>query len=137
MRPPTYLTPQQLLAHLRNSNLSRTVVIDVREADRAGGHIRGSLHIPAPIFRADPSAHLAATQGADRVIFHCMYSQVRGPACAAAYAHALHAVGDTITRKPEVCVLSDGFAGVARLAVNGGTAADIVDDLDNDLYAVS
>ena len=51
-----------------------------------------------------------ALRGADTVVFHCMYSQQRGPACAQAYAQHRRKVTSPLPAQ-QVLVLRDGFAG--------------------------
>jgi len=54
------------------------VIIDVRDDDYDGGHIRGSQNIPANRF--DPSK--IKIPPSVFVVIHCMYSKERGPRCA-------------------------------------------------------
>ena len=51
-----------------------------------------------------------ALRGADTVVFHCMYSQQRGPACAQAYAQHRRKITPPLPAQ-HVLVLRDGFAG--------------------------
>jgi hypothetical protein len=93
-------------------------VVDVRDDDWVCGHVRGGAHVPAGDL-ADAAAldALVAAEAARagdarrRVVFHCFFSQVRGPRCARAFAAAVARLGlaDTL----ETCVLRDGFKGLA------------------------
>ncbi|KAI0566535.1 rhodanese-like protein [Gracilaria domingensis] len=92
------------------------VVIDVREDDRVGGHIKSSIHVPAPDLRRDPSRYLKCINGADTVVFHCMYSQLRGPTCAVRFWYALDAARKEgrLQTVPEVVILEGGFAAFVK-----------------------
>lgn len=129
---PTYLSPEAALDYLRNS--TRTVIVDVREEDRAGGHIKGSYHIPAPKFLRNPARYLSLADDADRIIFHCMFSQSRGPTCANAFVDQLvqRIMDDPDAPSPEVCVLSGGFRAFAKLVTDGNM--DVVEDFDPTYY---
>jgi rhodanese-related sulfurtransferase len=59
-------------------------VVDVRDDDYAVGKIVGSINVPSSIFE-DKLEELSSNllkQQKKNVIFHCYYSQVRGPTCA-------------------------------------------------------
>lgn len=128
---PKYVTPSAVLHYLRNG--ASILIIDVREGDRIGGHIKGSKHIPAPTFRSDPVRYLPLCEGKEKVIFHCMFSQVRGPGCANAFANALHRSSSQAgVRRPEVLIMSGGFHAFAQLALDGNL--DAVENFDRDLY---
>ena len=76
----------------RHSRVSRRerpgtwMVLDVRDYDFAGGHIRGCLNRPASEFErdADVDAFIERELKPDvqTVVVHCALSQVRGPYCA-------------------------------------------------------
>ena len=114
MPPPTYITAEKLIEKLRTDKPPK--VIDVREEDRKGGHIKHSIHIPAPVFRASPSQAIPLVKDAELVVVHCMYSQVRGPSCAALLAAALDSAvaKKEVEGNPQVTVLEGGFAGMLR-----------------------
>lgn len=62
------------------------LVVDVRDSDFEGGHIRGCLNRPAFNFDRDADVDEfidhELTPGIKTVIMHCALSQVRGPHCA-------------------------------------------------------
>lgn len=95
------------LAQLLRSDATRdgVVVVDVRDLDRAGGHIRGSVNIHADDFVRNASKHSAEWKG-KKVVFHCMYSQQRGPRCARAFAQVA-------SPETQVFVLVGGFRTMA------------------------
>lgn len=128
---PGYLTAAEVLAHVREA--SGAVIVDVREDDRAGGHIKGSHHVPAPQLLANPSRYLYLANDTDVVIFHCMFSQYRGPACAKAFIQSLMVNADLDSPTPQVYILSGGFQAFAKLAKQGNM--DAVEDFSHSLYA--
>uniref|UniRef100_A0A6U3WS96 Rhodanese domain-containing protein n=1 Tax=Ditylum brightwellii TaxID=49249 RepID=A0A6U3WS96_9STRA len=84
------------------------VVVDVRGSDQRGGHIPGALHFPYETF--DPSSlitTLSSKKTPKRLVFHCMFSQQRGPAC----AQRTHDFINSQRQRPEISVrvLLGGF----------------------------
>lgn len=115
-----YVTPVELCALLR-ADAPSTRVVDVREGDRVHGCIRGSLSAPAWSLQDDAGVDtlVKATLGdarVSRVVFHCHFSQQRGPAAAAAFARRLGRLGATIDggRRLQVLILSGGWRGWYR-----------------------
>lgn len=53
------------------------VVIDVRDEDRAGGHIIGSINEPSAEFLLNVDELVKKTKNVPLVIFHCALSQMR------------------------------------------------------------
>ena len=86
-------------------------IVDVRDDDRIGGHIRGSINVPASKFYGAVAKLQTALNGRTKVIFHCQLSQQRGPSCANVYTRQLAAKG---IRNQEVFVLQGGFNEWAR-----------------------
>ena len=62
------------------------LVVDVRDYDYTGGHIKGAVNITADEFSQDEDVDALVQKvragGHERVVFHCMLSQQRGPFCA-------------------------------------------------------
>ena len=105
------------------------VVVDVRDSDfraaRTGRRkIRGAWHAPACELRSDAGLLVQALRGADTVVFHCMFSQQRGPACAQAYAQHRRKVTPPLPAQ-RVLVLRDGFAGFQERFGGGTNAEDL------------
>lgn len=118
----TYIPPTRLASLLRGSpsgpdstssestNLS-VAVIDVRDSDHVGGHIRTSTWIPSDQLPAKLPELVRILADKDMVIFHCALSQVRGPSAALKYARERQRLigkekGD---REQKVCILEGGF----------------------------
>ncbi|AEO66542.1 3c7ad95b-f98b-4964-b576-3ca261563a6c [Thermothielavioides terrestris] len=60
-------------------------IIDVRDDDYIGGHIKGSQHVPSRTLDAMMPALVRQLQDKETVVFHCALSQQRGPAAALRY----------------------------------------------------
>merc|ERR1711916_351159 len=78
---------KELTTLLRNqvAKHSPLLVIDVRDDYHHGGHFIASRNIPSASFDAQLPFLVQELQGnpdVTMVIFHCFYSQVRGPAAA-------------------------------------------------------
>ena len=109
-----YIEPE-VLAELLAAGQTGLVVVDVRDSDfraaRTGRRkIRGAWHAPACELRSDAVPLVKALRGADTVVFHCMFSQQRGPACAQAYAQHRRKITPPLPAQ-QVLVPRDGFAG--------------------------
>ncbi|CCE73129.1 Piso0_000150 [Millerozyma farinosa CBS 7064] len=97
------------------SGEGRFAVVDVRDNDYVGGHIRGSWHYPAVDFggRLGELQRRLEDEQVNDVVFHCMLSQSRGPKAALAFLRSLDDVtGDESKEyfgKLGVWVLKGGF----------------------------
>ncbi|GIQ80835.1 hypothetical protein KIPB_004572 [Kipferlia bialata] len=79
----TYITASQLSGWLRDASTRASChVVDVRQEDREAGWIKGSENVP--IDRLDEQLEWLLGQNRQKsaIVFHCMYSQVRGPKAA-------------------------------------------------------
>lgn len=69
------------------SQTERFLIVDVRDDDYdEGGHIRGAINIPSTTFLNNNETmkmlfEKCILEHIQIVMFHCAYSQVRGPAC--------------------------------------------------------
>ena len=86
--------------------------------DFAGGHIRGCVNITSDKFYedADLDAVVLRLRGYKRVVFHCHYSQQRGPFSARRYAARLGDDADT-----QVCILHGGWRAWSSAFGNDAT----------------
>ena len=78
------ITPSSLSTHILSAHPSLAIV-DVRDSDHIGGHIKGSTHVPSPSLDAKLPELVRELRGKEVVVFHCMLSQQRGPAAAVRY----------------------------------------------------
>jgi len=60
-------------------------IIDVRDDDHIGGHIKGSTNVPSSTLDYKIPELVRKLQAKDTVIFHCALSQQRGPSAALRY----------------------------------------------------
>ncbi|KAF2999930.1 hypothetical protein E8E13_009058 [Curvularia kusanoi] len=64
---------------------SDTAVVDVRDSDHIGGHIRGSTWVPSSTLDFKTPELVRELKGKKVVVFHCALSQQRGPSAALRY----------------------------------------------------
>lgn len=82
----TRISKERLSALLLTAPAEETVaVVDVRDSDHIGGHIRGSRHVASTTLHHAMPELARALQRSERVVFHCALSQERGPAAALKY----------------------------------------------------
>jgi hypothetical protein len=115
-RPPQFvrLQPSELAMVLRDESPSaaaKPLIIDVRGEDFEGGHIRSAVNVPEDDFEDDDDVDALVTKYKDqeRIVFHCMMSQVRGPKCARRFLSRMAVVLDGQEHQPRVEVLTGGF----------------------------
>lgn len=97
------------------NGLGKFAVVDVRDSDFVGGHIRGCYHFPAGNFHEtlpDLQKKLYDNK-IDDVVFHCALSQVRGPSSTLKFLRSLNDVKDEGAAKYfetlNIWVLQGGF----------------------------
>ncbi|KIV89644.1 hypothetical protein PV10_07031 [Exophiala mesophila] len=128
----TYLHPTSLAkVLLEPGEREKVAIIDVRDSDHIGGNINGSTWVPLNQLDARIPELVRTLKDKDKVVFHCMLSQQRGPTAALRYARAKQRADDKDTRSTqtssqvaaqtpeegesnkshvqEVCVLEGGF----------------------------
>ncbi|KAI4273367.1 MAG: hypothetical protein L6R38_006357 [Xanthoria sp. 2 TBL-2021] len=81
-RMPTTTLSSLLLSPTASANIA---VIDVRDSDHAGGHIRSSIHVPSSTLDHKLPELVRTLRSKEKVIFHCALSQQRGPGAALRY----------------------------------------------------
>ncbi|KAI9152108.1 phosphatase-like protein [Paramyrothecium foliicola] len=95
-------------------------VIDVRDDDHLGGHIKGSTNVPSRTLDAMMPTLVRRLKDKETVVFHCMLSQQRGPSAALKYLRQRDTLlktladGETAARDQKVYVLDHGFTGWQR-----------------------
>ncbi|KJE89198.1 hypothetical protein CAOG_00718 [Capsaspora owczarzaki ATCC 30864] len=105
----------ELAALLRAPKLAgeptpKFVVIDVRDHDFQGGNIAGCVNVPSATISKAIDELVEQYGQHDMVIFHCMYSQQRGPSCAKYFARNL----DARKHLAQVYCLEGGFRSWAQ-----------------------
>lgn len=105
---------------------ARIAVVDVRDEDFIGGHVRGCWRYPLRSFSetAQDLSKRLSDGLYDKVIFHCALSQVRGPKAARQFA---------LWCEPsaQVHVMSGGFTRWAQLY---GSDKEVTEDYRPDLW---
>lgn len=102
---PAKVSAETLHKWLSSSN--PPAVVDVRDSDRFGGHIRNSINAPSTSFTKDLDKLSDQLREEEVVVFHCQLSQQRGPHCAKIYAKQA-------PEKQQVYILEGGFSNWAR-----------------------
>ncbi|KAH8729108.1 Rhodanese-like domain-containing protein [Phaeosphaeriaceae sp. PMI808] len=122
----TFISREDLAQELQATDTPSTLaIIDVRDSDHVGGHIRGSTWVPSNELDYKMPELLRTLKGKETVVFHCALSQQRGPNAALRYAREKARVeegegkegekeeekeGETKKKpKQKVVVLSGGF----------------------------
>lgn len=116
------ISPGTLKGWLQSPN--PPVVVDVRDDDRIGGHVKGSIHAPSTNFLVHLPHLREQTLNKRRVVFYCQFSQQRGPACAHHYARK------SADNEHNIFVLDGGFN---NWAMNFGFDA-LTEGFASDLY---
>jgi len=100
------------------------LIVDVRESDYVGGHIRGSINIPFNIINTNKIEEMVTKYSDynEYIIFHCMQSMVRGPTVANRFYKKLKQMKPDAAIK--VCVMAGGFIAFIDEFVN------LVDEYD-------
>ena len=84
-----FVTPTTVAQSLLNpTEKAKIAIIDVRDSDHVGGNINGSQWVPEHQVDTKMPELLRTLKDKEKVIFHCMLSQQRGPKAALAYANA-------------------------------------------------
>lgn len=92
------------------------ITID-RDDERAfDGHIAGSMHFRSGSFEETLPKLVEEVKDKETVVFHCSFSQVRGPTCARNLnEHLNKAVSEgNLEKVPNIVVLERGFNGWAE-----------------------
>ncbi|KAG1775513.1 S-adenosyl-L-methionine-dependent methyltransferase [Suillus placidus] len=106
--PKDHLTSGEVASLLRDPNRSDYAIIDVRENDRVGGHVLGSVQWRADSFAGSLDRFYDEYGKTKQVIFYCGSSKGRGSRCAAWYQDYLNGKGNT---ESKACVLEGGYHG--------------------------
>ena len=119
-------------------------LIDVRDEDHRGGHVRGSWHLPSDevfermeelVRKTVYGSQERSVDGTRRtVVFYCMHSRMRGPSAAQLYAQCLRRYAVTLNdderaayRPPAVYVMDGGYRAFAKAYAR--TEPDLFEDL--------
>lgn len=79
------ISRERLSSILLSPESSKVAIVDVRDADHVGGHIRSSIHVPSSTLPYRNTEIVDTLADKDIVVFHCSLSQQRGPSAALKY----------------------------------------------------
>jgi rhodanese-related sulfurtransferase len=120
-------------------------VVDVRDTDYEGGHIKGSLNQTVDKFEdpetVDKLLDNLKEQGKSTIVFHCQLSRIRGPLAASRTLERLavavaEAAADADTAKPEILVLDGGFERFEEAAAKDPELQELIEKSDVTVEAV-
>ncbi|KAJ5143715.1 uncharacterized protein N7515_002502 [Penicillium bovifimosum] len=98
------------LAALLGTEPTNLAIIDVRDSDHIGGHIRSSTWVPTSTLDVRMPELIRTLQDKKMVVFHCALSQQRGPSAALRYTRQREStLGVEESQKQQVFVLEGGF----------------------------
>ncbi|KAF2242964.1 Rhodanese-like protein [Trematosphaeria pertusa] len=85
-----WITREELSSHMLGSDAApqlpdHIAVIDVRDSDHIGGHIKGSTWVPSSELDYKTPELVRTLKDKEVVVFHCALSQQRGPSAALRY----------------------------------------------------
>ncbi|KAK1836845.1 putative phosphoprotein phosphatase [Podospora conica] len=131
------LAAQLLAEQAPGSGAPTIAVIDVRDDDHIGGHIKGSQHVPSASFDAHLTTLIRQLKDTQTVVFHCALSQQRGPGAALKYLRVRNKVLPNYQRlvdgkEQQVFVLDKGFVGWQELY---GTDERLTEGYRKELWA--
>jgi rhodanese-related sulfurtransferase len=134
----TQVNRETLAEMLLSSPPPNLAIVDVRDSDHVGGHIKGSTWIPSNTLDFRMPELLRTLKDKEKVIFHCALSQQRGPSAALRYAREREGFagklpGDAGKKDQEICVLVGGFnMWQARYGVDTRLTEDYAKDIWED-----
>ena len=112
-----YLDPAALTQLMSKLELGKELlIVDVRDEDRNVGWIKGSTHMPSGSLTPTSMARFAELSAtASLVVFHCQFSQVRGPKARRMFESILEGATG---RRPQSAVLRGGYENYSIFARN-------------------
>jgi rhodanese-related sulfurtransferase len=81
----SYISREDLSGQLLSSPSNNIAIIDVRDSDHIGGHIKGSTWVPSSQLDYKTPELVRTLKDKELVVFHCALSQQRGPSAALRY----------------------------------------------------
>lgn len=98
-------------------SITSVYALNDRDEERAfDGHIAGSMHFSSSTFEENLPKLIEEVKNKETVVFHCAFSQVRGPTCARKLSEHLNnaKTEGKIEKVPSIVVLERGFNGWAE-----------------------
>lgn len=106
------------------------IIVDVRDNDFVGGHIKGVLHQPSVEFPDNVDSLVSKTKDVPLVIFHCYLSKMRAVNAATSYEQLRHQKVDKDVDH-EVVIMRGGFSEFQGKFKDDG---EIVEDWDKNVW---
>ncbi|KAF2850469.1 Rhodanese-like protein [Plenodomus tracheiphilus IPT5] len=110
-----YITRESLASSIKDSPSEAlpddTAIIDVRDSDHIGGHIKGSTWVPSSQLDYRTPDLIRTLKDKKVVVFHCALSQQRGPSAALRYLREKERL-DGGVKQGKVEATTGGKAGV-------------------------
>ena len=107
------IRPKQLAKLMDSASKDTIMIIDVRDpnTDYPGGNIMNAVNIPYATFIKSVNEYAAKYMDKSTIIFHCMYSKVRGPKACDQYLKYIDKDGkdNAKLQKQKVFLLIGGF----------------------------
>ncbi|EIM86008.1 Rhodanese-like protein [Stereum hirsutum FP-91666 SS1] len=131
---PTYISNDELSQIIKSDKQPRKdyLIVDVRDDDYRGGHIKGSHNLPSQTFHVAVDKLVQETKDVPLVIFHCALSQARGPKAARIYAETRDNLQKAGQDQPhEVLILRGGFTDFQAKFKND---AALIEDFDPEVW---
>lgn len=122
---------------MKGGSTGKFAIVDVRESDYVGGHIKGCIHIPAGNFQdfLQPLRQKLFDLNVNHVIFHCALSQSRGPSSTLKFLRSLNDLTDDkqieFFNQLNVWVLEGGFTKWQQAY---GTDTSVTEGYDKDIW---
>lgn len=131
-----YIKAATLRAWFRGGSPGTFAVVDVRESDFVGGHIKGCWNYPAGNFQytLGELQRRIVENNITNVVFHCALSQVRGPLSALKFLRSVDDVDERMKEKLKdvnVWVLRGGFT---RWQEEYGEDEEVTEGWQRDLW---
>lgn len=132
-----FIAPSTLREWFKKEPSARKfAVVDVRDSDYIGGHIKGCLHYSAGNFNETlPELRQKIKDShVHDLVFHCALSQVRGPKSALRFLRSIETLGDEEKKAFDginVWVMEGGFT---KWQYEYGNDKEVTEDYIKDLW---
>ncbi|KAL9647464.1 hypothetical protein ABK040_006825 [Willaertia magna] len=120
------IDPQPLSLLMQQPNV---LIVDVRDDDYIGGHIKGSIHYPFSSFEESVQKinQYLKDNDKDTIVFYCMYSEQRAPQCVSTFCDSLD---QQRLEELKIYVLSGGLNAFLKKYPN----SELLEDYNRDYF---
>jgi len=130
-----YITCEQLAEIIKSDRRPHKdyLVVDVRDHDFRGGNVKHALNKPSGQFLNTVNELVKDAKDVPLVVFHCWFSQIRGPKAARIYEETrLKVIGENNLNGQEIFILRDGIAAFQDKYKDD---PDLVENWDKNVWA--